>query len=230
MSPPFSGSADDLDAVFARSLRRRTAQLCQERPAPAELIRLHRRTVCMWWRSTREYPLSIASAVALAESVTSVARCLPAHPGWDGIVVLARDLITADDADRLGAIHAVLIALHIPIDLTEWAEAKADWSGMVTECDGLGCSDVAVLLLRHLRWTLAILASGETPARERPPLVEAAFAGIAEVALTREQQGLEAWAILRHLPTVLYGQDEVARAAQLVAVMEDLLWLAEEAS
>lgn len=185
--------------------------------------RSFRRHVTHWWRTTREYGITDASALALAASLAEMAPTLGnTATYWDQLETLAAEAVSADGPARTKAVEAILTGLGIDPAITVWGEAQADWADMVGECGAMTSAGCAGHLAIHLRWTMAILVDGDTPTIARSPLVESALAGIAAVADQWSGSGDSVWAGLTHTAVVLDGQDTVARCASLMSALGDL--------
>lgn len=207
--------------VAAVRLRDAIGRLCAD-VAHRDPDRSGRRLIAAWWRSTRAFGPTRASAVALAAGLAELAPHVGANPRWTQIQALAAEAVDAQGPRRTEAVEAVLVALGIDPVGTTWDEAIADWADMADECGAMTPTECAGHLGVHLRYALGIARDGDTPAADRERLVDAMLAGLASVARTKAGWAGPVWAGLTHADVVLPGQDPLARCAGLIAVLDEL--------
>jgi uncharacterized protein YciU (UPF0263 family) len=217
---------DPVDLQSAELHRRttRVAMAAADQSAAALAIR-YRRIVAGWWRYSRTLMPDPRIPRALATSAAKISTCSDQHP-WSDITVAAHTLLDAAPDHLEQATTDLLAAIGVDRGTTSWIEAAKDWDLLEVEVIGMDDQSVAELMYRLARFTLAVIADGDTPVHQRPVLVEAALTAIAAVADTRACAGDHQWAGWSHAGVVLAGQDPVARCAALGLAADELTELA----
>lgn len=215
-------SGDRVERLCAE-LQRRTINLAAAggaQPAAALAIR-YQRIVSGWWRHTRVLMPDRRIPKSLGTSAAAIAACVDGPP-WPVIADAAHALLAAQPDALDATTDALLTAIGVDLDTSPSVEALRDWELLTIELHGVDDPSAADLMYRLARFTMAVIADGETPAAERTQLTKMALAAIAREADQRSTGGHPAWDGLRLANDPLDGDDDVTRAARLSLAIDDL--------